>query len=243
MKVIEIIGFSDSGKTVLIESLIKHLSGRNIKVGAIKKSFHHDVEYDKEGKDTYRMEKAGALISAGFSKKRAFLAFNSPQNPFDFLKNFSNMDIVLIEGEMGLSVPKIRCIKEDEKEIQEDPLIFAYFTLAKNLSIGKIKRIYTSENLEELTDYIISIIPNMLPQLDCGKCGFDCKTLTARILMGESNEKECKVLYGTKCKVTIDGARIELMPFLDSMLENIIKGFLSPLKGYREGKIKIEIDD
>uniref|UniRef100_A0A7V3ZX01 Molybdopterin-guanine dinucleotide biosynthesis protein B n=1 Tax=candidate division WOR-3 bacterium TaxID=2052148 RepID=A0A7V3ZX01_UNCW3 len=243
MKVIEIIGFSDSGKTILIESLIKRLSERSMKVGAIKKSFHHDVEYDKEGKDTYRMEKAGAFITGGFSKNRAFLSFNWPQNPFDFLKNFWNMDIVLIEGEMGLKVPKILCVKEDEKKIQEDPLIFAYFTLTKNLNIGKTKRVYTPENLEELTDYVISTIPNMLPQLDCGKCGFDCKTLTARILRGESKEIECKVLHGTKCTVTIDGARIELMPFLDTMLENIVKGFLAPLKGYRKGKIKIEISD
>jgi len=242
MKVIEVIGFSDSGKTVLIESLIKLLTQKNLKVGAIKKSFHHDIEYDKEGKDTYRMEKAGALISAGFSKNRAFLSFNWPQNPLEFLRNFWKMDMVLIEGDMGFNLPKIYVLKEEDN-VLEDPLIFAYFTLNKSPQKTLPKRIYHLENLEELADYIASSIPNMLPQLDCGKCGYDCKTLTARILSGESTEEECKVLYGTKCRVTIDGSNIELMPFLDKMLENIIKGFLSPLKGYREGKIKIEIEE
>ncbi len=241
MKVIEIVGFSDSGKTVLIESLVKIYSQKGLKIGAIKKSFHHEVEYDKEGKDTYRMEKAGAHMTGGFSRNRAFISYNSSRNPFDFIKNFIENDLILIEGDMGFHAPKVFCIKNGD--VPQDPLIVAYFSLNPVSTKELTKKLYHKENIEELADYLLQITPNLMPHLDCGKCGFDCKTLTIRILEGQSREEDCKVLYGTKCKVTIDGYPIELMPFLDTMLQNIIKGFLSPLKGYREGKIKIEIEE
>jgi molybdopterin-guanine dinucleotide biosynthesis protein B len=240
MKVIEIIGKSNTGKTVLIEDLIRKLKADGIKVGSIKKSFHHNVEYDKEGKDTYRMEQAGSSITGGFSKESAFLYFKFPVKPLDFIKNFSSLDIVLIEGEMGFAAPKIYCLGEDP--IPEDPLIFALFSFKGDNPNKAEFPTYTLESLSDLAHEIRTKVPEFLPQLNCGNCGFDCEGLLSRILWGESDIKDCKVLFGTKCKVSIDGQSIELMPFLDKMLENIIKGFLTPLKGYRKGKINIEIE-
>jgi len=243
MKVIEIIGKSNSGKTLLIEKLIQCLSGRNFKVGGIKKSFHHDVEYDKEGKDTFRMEKSGALITGGFSKNSAFIYYKSPQHPFDFIKHFWNLDFLLIEGEMNLAVPKIYCLSEGS-EAPHDPLLFTLFSLEKISNKGEEgKKIYTLTEIAELCDFAVEHTPPFLPQLNCGKCGYSCSGLLEKILKEEANVTDCKVLCGTKCKVFIDNTPIELMPFLDEMLRNIIKGFLLPLKGYREGKIRIEIEE
>ncbi|MEO0266234.1 MAG: molybdopterin-guanine dinucleotide biosynthesis protein B [candidate division WOR-3 bacterium] len=242
MKVIEISGKSGSGKTLLIEHLIKGLSSAGYRVGAIKKSFHHNVEYDKEGKDTFRMEQAGASITGGFSRNSAFLYYKHSVNPVEFIKKFQAVDFLLIEGNMGVAVPKIYCVS-DEEPPRDDKLVFAFFTLKEDTPMGLTKPIFSLSRIEELTNLLMEKTPEFLPQLNCGKCGYDCAELLRRILIGDSSIQECQVLFGTKCDVTIDGEKMVLMPFLDKMLENIVKGFLSPLKGFRKGKIKIEINE
>ena len=54
-----ITGYSGSGKTTLLEKLIPELIARHIRVSVIKHS-HHNMQVDKEGKDSWRMKEAGS---------------------------------------------------------------------------------------------------------------------------------------------------------------------------------------
>ena len=56
------VGHSGSGKTALVEKLLPELTGRGLQVATIKHA-HHRVELDKEGKDSWRYKKAGAVMS------------------------------------------------------------------------------------------------------------------------------------------------------------------------------------
>lgn len=56
------VGHSGSGKTALVEKLIPVLTARSVQVATIKHA-HHRVELDKEGKDSWRYKKAGAVMS------------------------------------------------------------------------------------------------------------------------------------------------------------------------------------
>jgi len=47
----------------------------------------------------------------------------------------------------------------------------------------------------------------------------------------------------SKVEVSINGKEIDLNSFVDDLITNIVKGMVSPLKGYEKGKIKIEIED
>jgi len=47
----------------------------------------------------------------------------------------------------------------------------------------------------------------------------------------------------SKVEVSINGKEIDLNPFVEELITNIVKGMVSPLKGYEKGKIKIEIED
>ncbi len=60
-KTISFIGFSKSGKTTVISELVKCLSGKGYKVGVIKHTTKN-FEMDKEGKDSWRVYKAGADV-------------------------------------------------------------------------------------------------------------------------------------------------------------------------------------
>jgi molybdopterin-guanine dinucleotide biosynthesis protein B len=47
----------------------------------------------------------------------------------------------------------------------------------------------------------------------------------------------------SKIEISINGKDIDLNPFVEEIITNTIKGMLSPLRGYEEGKIKIKIED
>ena len=58
-----IAGWSDSGKTTLIERLIPLLTARGLRVGVVKHT-HHALEMDKPGSDTDRYRSVGASAVA-----------------------------------------------------------------------------------------------------------------------------------------------------------------------------------
>ena len=51
-----------TGKTTLIEKIVRELTARGLRVGVIKHD-GHDFEIDREGKDSWRFTQAGAKVS------------------------------------------------------------------------------------------------------------------------------------------------------------------------------------
>jgi len=100
MKVIGFIGYSNAGKTTLIEQLLPRLVARGLRVSALKHA-HHGFDMDRPGKDSYRYREAGAgqvLIAAG---RRWALLTETPDGapPIDaLLAQLQPCDLVLVEG-------------------------------------------------------------------------------------------------------------------------------------------------
>ena len=59
--IIAVVGSSNSGKTTAIENIIKGLIDRGYTVASAKRIPEKDFTIDKEGKDTFRLSKAGAI--------------------------------------------------------------------------------------------------------------------------------------------------------------------------------------
>ena len=57
--VVSFVGRSNSGKTTLLEKVIRALKLRGYRVAVIKHS-HHDFDLDQTGKDTWRFAQAGS---------------------------------------------------------------------------------------------------------------------------------------------------------------------------------------
>jgi len=99
---------SNTGKTTLIEKLIKTLKFRNYRVGVLKHDAHK-FDIDKEGKDSFKFSAAGAdnvIISS--SVKLAMIQKLETEVPIDeVLLLFKDIDIVLIEGYKNNNYPKI----------------------------------------------------------------------------------------------------------------------------------------
>jgi molybdopterin-guanine dinucleotide biosynthesis protein MobB len=106
MKIIQVTGRSNTGKTTFIKMLLPVLNKKG-RVAVIKHLGDHNYRLD-EGKDTTGFFLAGADISAGIDADKAVVALrnNSLDTMLALLKSQS-MDFVIIEGFKQRSFKKI----------------------------------------------------------------------------------------------------------------------------------------
>lgn len=120
MKVICIVGKSKTGKSGLMERLIKELKSRGLRVGALKYHKHGDFEIDIEGKDTWKYAKAGAdAVAISSSVKLAVIRKVEEEMGIDDICNayFSDSDIVLADGFTLSDKPRI-IVADTEEDIE-----------------------------------------------------------------------------------------------------------------------------
>ena len=106
MKIIQIVGSSNSGKTTFIKNLIPELKKKG-NVAVIKHLGDHTYNFE-EGKDTTIFFDAGADISVGIDSDKAVAA--TRKNTLDDVLGMlldQDMDFAIIEGFKQRSFPKI----------------------------------------------------------------------------------------------------------------------------------------
>jgi molybdopterin-guanine dinucleotide biosynthesis protein MobB len=107
------VGGHQSGKTTLLVELVPRLKARGLAVGTIKHT-SKDVEDDVPGKDSHLHAHSGADASAFLTPERATARRLGRETDLDELlaREFSDCDLVLIEGFKSLPVPKIEVTRE-----------------------------------------------------------------------------------------------------------------------------------
>ncbi|TFH92331.1 bifunctional molybdopterin-guanine dinucleotide biosynthesis adaptor protein MobB/molybdopterin molybdotransferase MoeA [Vibrio ouci] len=116
---IPILGFaaySGTGKTTLLEVLLPKLTEAGLRIGMLKHA-HHNFDVDKEGKDSYRLRKAGASQMLISSRNRFALMTETPEAESEFeylLTRFDTdkLDVILVEGCKNIAFPKIELHRE-----------------------------------------------------------------------------------------------------------------------------------
>jgi molybdopterin-guanine dinucleotide biosynthesis protein B len=105
---IAVVGAKNSGKTSVIEELVRYLVGEGYRVATIKHT-SHSHRFDTRGKDSYRHRQAGAALAVAASDEEVAV-FAKP----DFLDagHFQQMtrrqvDIWIVEGDRAGDRPKI----------------------------------------------------------------------------------------------------------------------------------------
>ena len=110
MKVFGFAGYSNSGKTTLVEALINIFVARGLRVSLIKHA-HHGFDIDRPGKDSFRHREAGATEVMLVCDKRWAIMHelrDEPEPDLDAqLSHLAPCDLVLIEGYKSNRVPKI----------------------------------------------------------------------------------------------------------------------------------------
>jgi molybdopterin-guanine dinucleotide biosynthesis protein B len=105
MRIIAVIGKSDSGKTRLIRRLIPELTKRGFSAAVIKHCAH-GFDLDVEGKDSWKMMKAGADGVGMVSPDRLAVlrkTGNADRFPGLAARYFRDVDFIFIEGGYGVT--------------------------------------------------------------------------------------------------------------------------------------------
>jgi len=140
--VIGMYGYSKSGKTTLIERVIRQLTHEGRRVAAVKVS-GHAASLDEPGKDTWRFTHAGAVAVALSAQSETALMFNHPLKLDAILRALELLqqpEVIIVEGANDPSVRKIRL---GEIELRENT-IWSYDGIYEHL----LEKIHTEMEKE-----------------------------------------------------------------------------------------------
>ena len=108
-RILGIYGYSDSGKTTLIEKLTSELSAIGWKVAVIKRSKEDYANIS--GKDTRRYLQAGAVVSVFSGTGETGIFIDGKINEMQIIKKIlklENYNMIFVEGSRDPEIPKIR---------------------------------------------------------------------------------------------------------------------------------------
>lgn len=110
MRVYGVTGWKNSGKTTLVEALVRDITGRGLRVSTVKHA-HHAFDLDQPGKDSYRHRHAGAgqVLIASRARWALMTELRDAEEPSlgDLLARLDPVDLVLVEGYKRDRHPKI----------------------------------------------------------------------------------------------------------------------------------------
>lgn len=114
------IGRSNSGKTTLIEKVLRELRGRGYRLATIK-HHHQDFFIDQEGKDTWRHAQAGAetVVLAAPTKVAMVKQVTEEMPLVDVAALITGVDLIIVEGYKQEQYPKIEVVRS---AIQTEPV-------------------------------------------------------------------------------------------------------------------------
>ncbi len=154
--VVSIVGKSDSGKTTLMERLIRTLSGRGYRVGSVKHHVH-DFDIDVPGKDSWRHAKAGAAVSLVSSPSKLGMTRTMDHEATleELLAFAHDVDILLTEGYRRAGDVRIEVSRRARStELVCDPSeLFALVTDNEDIAVSDLP-VFDLDDAEGLADLV-----------------------------------------------------------------------------------------
>ena len=155
--IISIVGKSNSGKTTLLEKIVKQLTSRGYRIGTIKHDAH-SFEIDHEGKDSWRHKQAGAAVTIiSSAAKLALVADTDHDHPVSEIRALymRGVDLIITEGYKRESHPKIEVFRREmHRELlctDDDNLI----AIAGNPSASPIDiPVFDLDDVQPLCDFV-----------------------------------------------------------------------------------------
>lgn len=157
MRGIPVLGFaaySGTGKTTLIEKLVRNLKVRGLRVAVIKHD-GHDFEIDREGKDSWRYTQAGADISIVSSARKTALVEQRKLSLEQAVALAHDVDLILTEGYKHESLTKIGiCRRATGKGFPADIRHYVAVVTDMPMEDTEIPH-FGLDDIQELTEFII----------------------------------------------------------------------------------------
>ena len=165
MHVIAFVGSSGAGKTTLIERLIALFKERGLRVSTVKHT-HHSVEIDHQGKDTWRMKKAGSfevvLVSDSEMSLQRTFEQNSHMTVHEVIAQmYEGVDWVFVEGFKSSDLLKVEVIRPQEDLmnpffLSDDFVVAVAYSEATDLPVTTALPVLPLDNPDIIADWLIS---------------------------------------------------------------------------------------
>ena len=142
--------WSGTGKTTLLEKVIRELKARGLRVSVIKHDVH-GIDPCEDGKDSGRFRLAGAdrvtLIGPEDGRE-------PEKSLWDTLDLQTDADIILVEGFRHAPIPRIGlCRMAAGKQLPEPPE--NYIAVVADVEIGTSVPLFRWDEHRELTDFLL----------------------------------------------------------------------------------------
>ncbi|CJF71739.1 Molybdopterin-guanine dinucleotide biosynthesis protein B [Streptococcus pneumoniae] len=151
--VLQVVGFQNSGKTTLVEKLIKKAKQFDLRVGSIKHHGHGGPpDSSSELKDSHRHYQAGADVASvagdGTLQLTADVKDWSLKKQIDFYQFFSP-DVIFVEGYKKESYPKAVLIRSEEDLVLLSSLTNIICVISHIPLKNEVQRAYPIFHLQE----------------------------------------------------------------------------------------------
>jgi len=201
MRIVAVVGLSESGKTRLLAGLIAECKRRGLRTFAVKHCAH-GFSLDLEGKDTWAYRQAGADGVAMVSPQDwAVVRKLTGGDDLAALaaRAFPDADVVLIEGgKHARGVRKVEVLRSGVPGmVQTPPEELLAVVTDRGAPPGTAAPVFAPSQAFELCDLILSGGEGIMPEI----------------------------------KLEIDGKDIPLNPFVRTFIENTVLGMVTSLTG------------
>ncbi|MDP3387698.1 MAG: molybdopterin-guanine dinucleotide biosynthesis protein MobB [Eubacteriales bacterium] len=240
MKVFSVYGYTQSGKTTVVEAMVRELTKRRYSVGSIKEIHYVDFKLDNPTSNTGRHRSQGANPVTARGYTETDIMYDSQLTLPQILEHY-HQEFVVCEGVTDYNLPKIITAKTiNELEERWESGIFAISGRVADLldhTYRDVPVINVLKDPEKLCDLVLDSVFDLLPDVDekcCFECGYGCRGLTEKIIRGEAIRNDC-IQKTSSVKLSINGREIGMVTFVEEILRNACLGVVSTLEGYHEG--------
>ena len=160
---IPVIGFaawSGTGKTTVIEALVRELTRRNVRTAVIKHDAH-GFEIDREGKDSRRFAQAGAQTVLLTSPDATASVRRRGSTLEELTAEIRDADLILVEGFKNATIPRIGLCRTDTgKDFPAAPETYIALVTDRTDTPPGIPR-FAFGDTEALADFVTGVMKKM----------------------------------------------------------------------------------
>lgn len=163
MRIFGITGWKNSGKTTLLERLVRQLRADGVRVSTVKHA-HHGFDLDRPGKDSFRHRAAGAhevmVSAAGRWALLRELADGAEARLEDLLARLEPVDLVLVEGFKSEGHPKLEVVRADGGSVSpttsaEGVVAFASTQPARLLATAGRRPVFALDDIGAIAIFVL----------------------------------------------------------------------------------------
>jgi molybdopterin-guanine dinucleotide biosynthesis protein B len=124
-RIVGVAGWKDSGKTRVVEGLVRFLSGKGFAVGTIK-HVHGEIALQPEAKDSMRHLEAGARCVVALGGGLAGFARHGRGDLEEVVARYLSLcDLIVVEGFKYAEIPKVAVVAESVDVLKQTENVVA----------------------------------------------------------------------------------------------------------------------